>query len=131
MTTTHHTHSAAQPRQRITMAAKVILTAGAIALGAMSMSPAMANADTNNNPKRTESAIKQDCKDAGGDYTQGLDKAGNTSHCSYFDTDGFLWIDNYKNGQFTGTSGPFRSKPTVTPQPSGTAILHSGQNRVQ
>ena len=47
----------------------------------------MANAEPNNNPKRTEAAIKQDCKDAGGDYYQSPDK---TSHCSYFDTDGNL-----------------------------------------
>jgi hypothetical protein len=130
MTTEHRTDTHNPSRRRITTAAKVILTAGAIALGAMSLTPTMANADTNNNPKRTEAAIKQDCKDGGGDYYQGADTAGNTSHCSYFDTDGNLWIDNYKNGQFTGTSGPFRPKPPVTPPPAGTAVLHHGVNQV-
>ena len=115
---------------RMTQAARVVLAAGAIAVGATSLTPAMANADTNNNPKRTEAAIKADCKDAGGEYGQYPDKAGNTSHCSYFDTDGNFWIDNYKNGQFTGTSGPFRPKSPVTPSPAGTAVLHPGQTQL-
>ena len=107
--------------------AKVLLAAGAIALGAMSLTPAMANADPNNNPKRTESAIKQDCKDAGGDYYQSPDS---TSHCSYFDTDGNMWVDNYKNGQFTGTSGPFKPKPTDTPKPGAVILPQLGQNQL-
>ncbi len=45
MTTNHGIQTAAPPRRRITMAAKVILAAGAIALGAMSLTPAMANAE--------------------------------------------------------------------------------------
>lgn len=45
MTTNHDTQTAAPPRRRITKTAKLIIAAGAIALGAMSLSPATANAE--------------------------------------------------------------------------------------
>jgi hypothetical protein len=45
MTTNHDTQTAAPPRRRITTVAKVTLATGAIALGAMSLTHGMANAD--------------------------------------------------------------------------------------
>jgi hypothetical protein len=131
----HHDHRPRHSRRRRPTRARhngreIVLAAGAIAFGAISMTPAVAFADPNNAPKRTETAIKADCKDAGGDYYKGADSGGNTSHCSYFDTYGNNWIDNYKNGVFTGTSGPYRSKPTGVPNPGTAVIPATGVNQL-
>jgi len=125
--------TATTARRRITTATKIILAAGAIAMSATTLGPATANADPNNNPSkpRTEKDIKQDCKDANGSYgTHVNDKGNRESHCDYFDSDGNEWIDNYTNGTYTGTSGPFRPKPASTPPPSA-VILPPAANSIQ
>ncbi|MGB8505314.1 hypothetical protein, partial [Mycobacterium sp.] len=110
-----------------------IFAAGAIAVGATILSPAAANADPNNNPNkpRTEKAIEADCDDAGGTYGSIVDKKGKrTSTCSYLDSDGNGWTDNYTNGVYTGTTGPYKPKPTATTPPSA-VILPPAANSIQ
>jgi hypothetical protein len=127
MTTNHDTQTAAPPLRRITTAAKVILAAGAIALGAMSLTPAMANADTNK--PRTEKDIKSDCASANGLYGSLVMENGDRhSECSYTDAGGYVYVDSYTNGTFTGTQGPYKPNTTHTPPPRATAILPPGLN---
>jgi hypothetical protein len=116
-----------QPRWFTTAA--LMFASGAIAIGAMALPPAPANAKpTDPNPKRTEKDIKQDCEGgAGGTYGSAVDKKGNRhSTCSYLDSDGNGWTDNYTSGVYTGTTGPYRPKQ---PTPPPTVILPPGLNQ--
>ncbi len=121
-----------QPRWFTTAA--LMFASAAIAVGAIA-GPAVASAEpVNPNPKLTEKQIKNDCevqdKDAGGSYSTSVDKNGNRqSTCSYFDTDGNLWIDHYTNGTFGGTTGPFRPKQPTPP--SAVVILPPGATNIQ
>ena len=105
----------------------ILVCSCAVAVGATLLSPASANAEpVNPNKPRSEKDIKQDCEvEAGGTYGSAVDKKGNRhSTCSYLDSDGNGWTDNYTNGTYTGTTGPYRTSPTATAPPS--AVLPPG-----
>ncbi len=109
--------------------AALVVASGAIAVDAIA-GPAVASADPVNPKPRTEQDIKQDCESGvGGVYGTTVEGGNRKSTCLYIDDHGNEWIDNYKNGKFTGTQGPFRPKTTPSPPPPGaTAILPPGSN---
>lgn len=97
------------------------IAAIAIAIGAMTVGAPLALAIP-------EGTIQSECDEAGGNYTTGVDKAGNRdSNCTYTDNTGNFYQDSYVNGAYTGTvqinaTGPKKPVPrptNLTPLPSG------------
>jgi hypothetical protein len=76
-----------------------VITAGAIAVGAM----ATVTAPAAHAKPISEKTIKSECKSAGGTYAT----SNGLSSCKYKGIDGGTYVDSYIDGEYTDTSGPW------------------------
>jgi hypothetical protein len=87
-----------------------LVAAGAIAVGAMTLTAPAANA-----APQTEAQIKTGCKDAnGGTYTN---HGGGYSTCTYKDSKGNKYTDDYIDGEYQGTTQAVQGTPSSKPAP--------------
>jgi hypothetical protein len=64
----------------------------------------------------SESTIKSECDQAGGEYTTTVINGDRYSMCCYRDNQGKYYCDGYKNGQYQSTAGRSVDLP-ITTQP--------------
>jgi len=106
---------------QIAATAKIVIAAGVIAFGAMTVLAPAATADK----PQTNGQIQANCRDVGGTYNPPVTGSSGASYssCCYRDAEGKYGCDYYQDGVYIGTSAQVQGTPVSGPPPANSVPI--------